>query len=145
MIYRLSILLVPFVFAAGLNLQTAKAANPVPLGIDLGPSGPVMPGGGEGEPRMAEQSRPMQMAHEGHNDVHGTGMVKAVDAAAKKITVAHQPMSKIGWPAMTMDFAVAPTVDLSAVKPDARIDFSMVQGEGGMYVIQSIAPSRGGR
>lgn len=145
MIYRLSILLLPFVFAAGLNLQAAKAANPVPLGIDLGPSGPVAPGGGEGESRTAEQGRPMQMAHEGHSDVHGTGVVKAVDAAAKKITLAHQPISKIGWPAMTMDFAVAPTVDLGALKPESRIDFSMEQGQGGMYVIQSIAPARGGR
>lgn len=89
--------------------------------------------------------RKTQMAHSGHAHVQGTGTVNSVDAAAKKINVTHAPIPKIGWPSMTMDFAVAPSVDLNAVKPGTRIKFDMEQGQGGMYVIQSIAPAGGGR
>jgi Cu(I)/Ag(I) efflux system periplasmic protein CusF len=89
--------------------------------------------------------RKTQIVHSGHVHVQGTGTVNSVDAAAKKINVTHAPIPKIGWPSMTMDFAVAPSVDLSAVKPGTRIKFDMEQGQGGMYVIQSIAPAGGGR
>lgn len=87
----------------------------------------------------------MQMAHSGHTHVQGTGTVNSVDAANRKVNVTHASIPTIGWPSMTMDFAVAPAVDLNAVKPGTRIKFDMEQGQGGMYVIQSIAPAVGGR
>ena len=136
-------LILPVALAATLQPRPAAADAAVPLGIDLGPSGPVTPRGGEGHTGSAEPNRPVEMAHNGHNDVHGTALVNAVDAAAHKINLSHQPIPQIGWPAMTMDFAVAPSVDLGSVKPGSRIDFSMEQGAGGMYVIQSIAPAGG--
>jgi Cu(I)/Ag(I) efflux system protein CusF len=89
--------------------------------------------------------RNMQMAHSGHAHAQGTGTVNSVDAGAHKVNVSHGPISTIGRPAMTMDFAVALSVDLRAVKPGTRINFTIEQGEGGMYIIQSIAPVGGGR
>jgi len=56
--------------------------------------------------------RKMQMADSGHAHAQGTGTVNAVDAAAHKVNVSHAPIPAIGFPAMTMDFAVAPSVDL---------------------------------
>jgi Cu/Ag efflux protein CusF len=89
--------------------------------------------------------RDMQMAHSGHTHARATGTVNSIDAAAHKVNVTHGPISTIGRPAMTMDFAVAPSVDLRAVRPGTRINFTIEKGEGGMYVIQSIAPVDGGR
>jgi Cu(I)/Ag(I) efflux system membrane fusion protein len=143
MLRLLLTLLFPVALAAALQPAPATAAEPVPLGVDLGRSGPVNPRGGEGHTGFAEPNRPVELAHEGHNDVHGTGEVKALDAAAHKITLSHQPIPQIGWPSMTMEFAVAPAVDLRAVKPGSHVDFSMEQGKDGMYVIQSIAPHGG--
>ena len=85
----------------------------------------------------------MQMAHSGHAHAQGTGTVNSVDADAHKLNVSHSAIPTIGWPAMTMDFAVAPSVDLRVVKPGTLIKFTIEQGEGGMYVIQSITPSGG--
>jgi Cu/Ag efflux protein CusF len=87
----------------------------------------------------------MKMAHSGHANAQGTGTVNSIDAAAHKVNVSHGPISAIGLPAMTMDFAVAPSVDLQTVKPGTRVNFTIEQGEGGMYVIQSIKPAGGGR
>jgi Cu/Ag efflux protein CusF len=102
-----------------------------------------------GHATMSGMSRPsgrnMQMAHSGHTHAQGTGTINSIDAAAHKVNVSHSPIPTIGLPAMTMDFAVAPSVDLRAVKPGTRINFGIEQGEGGMYVIQSIAPAGGGR
>lgn len=86
-----------------------------------------------------------RMAHSGHAHVQVTGTVNSVDAANRKINVSHAPIPTIGWPSMTMDFAVAPSVDLSAVQPGMPVKFDMEQGQGGMYVIQAIAPAEGGR
>ncbi len=95
--------------------------------------------------RNAAGSGSMQVAQSGQAPAQGTGTVNSVDATARKININHDPIPAIGWPAMTMDFAVAPTVDLRAVKPGARVNFQMMQGQGGMYVIQSVTPVGGGR
>jgi Cu(I)/Ag(I) efflux system periplasmic protein CusF len=86
----------------------------------------------------------MQVAHEGGSDAHATGTINSVDPAQHKINVSHQPIPAIGWPAMTMDFAVAPSVDLRAVKPGARINFTMEKGQGDMYEIKAITPAGAG-
>lgn len=139
MLRTLVMLFVPIALTLGLPAASAAPNDQAPLGIDLGASGPVNPRGGEGHTGSAEPNRPVEEAHNGHNDVHATGVVKAVDAGAHKVTIAHQPISQIGWPAMTMEFAVAPAVNLGTVKPDSHVDFSMEQGKDGMYVIQTIA------
>ena len=98
---------------------------------------------------MSGMSRPsgrsMQMVHSGHTHAQGTGTVNSIDAAAHTINVSHGSIPTIGRPAMTVDFAVAPSVDLRAVKPGTRINFTIERGEGGMYVIQSIKPAGGGK
>jgi Cu/Ag efflux protein CusF len=85
----------------------------------------------------------MVPAHSGHAQVQGTGTVNSVDAAAHKVNISHGPIPTIGWPAMRMEFPVAPSVDLSTVKPGARIRFEMEEDHDGSYVIQSIAPAGG--
>jgi Cu(I)/Ag(I) efflux system periplasmic protein CusF len=69
----------------------------------------------------------------------GTGTVTAVNAANRKITLDHGPMPEIKWPAMKMEFAVAPSVDLSKVKTGDKLRFT-VSGSGSTYTVQSIAP-----
>ena len=85
------------------------------------------------------------MAHAGHNDAHGTGTVNSVDLTQHKVNLSHNPIPEIGWPAMTMDFAVKLAVDLSAIKPGSRVNFTIEKGQGGMYEIQTITPAGGSR
>jgi Cu/Ag efflux protein CusF len=46
---------------------------------------------------------------------------------------------------MTMEFPVAPSIDLKAIKPGMRVNFMIEQQPGGMYEIRAIAPVGGGR
>jgi Cu/Ag efflux protein CusF len=83
-----------------------------------------------------------QVAQAGN--VQGSGMVNSVDPSGHKISLSHNAIPSIGWPAMTMEFAVAPSVDLGAAKPGAHVNFTMQRGGDGMYIIQSVTPTGGG-
>ena len=69
----------------------------------------------------------------------GTGTVIALNTAGKKITFDHAPMPELDWPAMKMEFPVAPSVDLSKVKKGDKVRFTLT-GSGKAYTVQSIAP-----
>jgi Cu/Ag efflux protein CusF len=82
-----------------------------------------------------------QVAQAAH--VQGTGTVNSVDPAGHKVNLNHNAIPAIGWPAMTMDFSVAHSIDLRALKPGTRVSFMMERGSDGMYVIHSITPGGG--
>jgi Cu/Ag efflux protein CusF len=133
---------------AGASLSVFAAA-PVPLGIDLGSSGsvaavlqpipPAAPYAG------AARHQGTKMAQDTNKGVRATGTVNSVDPAGHKVNITHRPIPQIGWPSMTMDFAVAPSVNLGAIRPGAQVNFTMARQPDGMYAIQSIAPTGGGR
>lgn len=58
-----------------------------------------------------------------------TGVVKAVDAAAGTITLDHQPIPGVGWPAMTMTFNADPAL-LKNIRVGERVKFAArIQGD----------------
>ena len=148
--------LLPVALIACMNSPptSAEPSAAVPLGIDLGGSGPVIASAQSELPARAihadaetasPQHSAIQMAHAGQNDAHGTGTVNSVDPTQHKINLSHQPIPEIGWPAMTMEFPVAPSIDLKGIKPGTRVNFTIEQGQGGMYEIRAITPAGAGR
>ncbi|HTI84559.1 MAG TPA: copper-binding protein [Acetobacteraceae bacterium] len=128
--------------------QSTTAAPASFAGIDLGPSSRVprtqlaMAGSGHEAVHFGARPPPeVQAVHDDPSSPRATGTVNAVDPAGRKINVSHQPIPAIGWPAMTMEFAVAPSVDLSRVKAGSRINFSIEKGQSGMYQIETIQPA----
>jgi Cu/Ag efflux protein CusF len=67
-----------------------------------------------------------------------TGVVKKVETDRGVITLRHEPIASLGWPAMTMPFAVKDKKILAAVKNDQRVEFTFEQAEGGAPVIIAI-------
>lgn len=70
------------------------------------------------------------------------GKVNSVDAHKHVINLTHGPIPALGWPAMTMDFGVAPAVDLGAVKPGDAVAFTVGKDAKGKYLIDSVKPAR---
>jgi len=68
----------------------------------------------------------------------GQGKINAIDAAGHKLNITHGPVAALKWPGMTMDFGVAPAVDLGALKPGSKIVFTLTRGADGMYLIDSV-------
>jgi Cu(I)/Ag(I) efflux system protein CusF len=136
--------------------SVADEGTAVPLGVDLGGSGSVAASPQPQAPTRtalaAERyaSHPqhvseMQMAHAGHNDAHGIGTVNSVDPAQHRVNLSHSPIPELGWPAMTMDFPVAASVDLNPIRPGTRVNFTIEQGQGGTYEIKAITSAGGSR
>lgn len=57
--------------------------------------------------------------------------VVEVDTQAGTVTLAHQPVASLGWPAMTMDFALADAALAKQIKPGSRLHIWFEErGEG---------------
>jgi Cu/Ag efflux protein CusF len=66
-----------------------------------------------------------------------TGVVKKVDPKAGTVTLAHDPVKSLKWPAMTMGFQVKDKTLLSKLAVDKKVEFEFVQ-QGKDYVITSV-------
>jgi Cu/Ag efflux protein CusF len=133
------------VLAACANPAPAISSTTRPVGIDLGPSTRMASthtaAGATAFARPAAAQNGVQLVHDGHADAHATGVVNSIDATQRRLNITHEPIPAIGWPSMTMDFPVAASVNLGAVKPGARVNFTIEKGKGDMYEIQSVSPA----
>ena len=66
------------------------------------------------------------------------GVLNAVDAAAGTVTISHEPVASLNWPAMKMDFVLANPSLVAGVKPGTAIDFEFVERGQGEWVITSL-------
>jgi len=70
------------------------------------------------------------------------GTIDAV-GPGETVTVTHEPVASLKWPAMTMDFAFANAALASSVKAGNRIEFEFVERKPGEYVITSVKAAAG--
>lgn len=71
-------------------------------------------------------------------DAHVKGVVEAVMLSKHMVKVSHDPVPQWNWPGMKMKFAVAPEVDLSALKEGQSVEMTMVRGADGKGAITEI-------
>jgi len=66
----------------------------------------------------------------------GLGVVKAIDKTAGAITLDHEAIPEVGWPAMTMGFKIAPALlDGIAVGDKVAFDLKLRDGAGEVTAI----------
>ena len=63
-----------------------------------------------------------------------------MDWAHATVTIAHDPIASLNWPAMTMDFRARDPALLQPLKPGQKVDFEIVEESAGEYVIVRIQP-----
>ncbi len=89
----------------------------------------ALAGCGEATPD-AQPSEAMTMESEAES-AKGSGTVTAVDAAAGTVTLDHEPMPEIGWPAMTMSFTADPALLAGLARGDkVAFDLTVEHGAG---------------
>ena len=66
-----------------------------------------------------------------------TGKVTKVERGRESVTIAHEAVTSMNWPAMTMAFKVKDKAMLDRLKPGAKVDFSFTQA-GRAYVITEL-------
>jgi Cu(I)/Ag(I) efflux system protein CusF len=67
----------------------------------------------------------------------GVGVVKAVDTAKGTVTLAHQPIKEMHWPAMTMSFKVTDAKLLEGISAGQHVHFTL-QGSNKNCVVTAI-------
>ncbi len=60
----------------------------------------------------------------------GTGVITEIDAKDAMLTLKHEPIPALGWPAMVMPFRVTPPSLLDGLKVGQKIDFDTNEGHG---------------
>lgn len=66
-----------------------------------------------------------------------TGVIDEVDAAKGILTISHEPIASLGWPAMTMDFVLKDKKLLGKAAKGKKVQFTFVQQHGD-YLITKI-------
>jgi Cu(I)/Ag(I) efflux system periplasmic protein CusF len=71
----------------------------------------------------------------------GVGVVQSVDAASGSLTIAHEAIEGLGWPAMTMSFKVDKPALLEGVEAGEHIEFTL-RGRDMSAVVTSIEKAK---
>lgn len=66
------------------------------------------------------------------------GEVKKVDAKAGSVTIAHEAVQTLNWPAMTMGFQVKDKSMLSNFEVGKKVEFDFEVPGSGRYVVTSV-------
>jgi RND family efflux transporter MFP subunit len=72
---------------------------------------------------------------------HGRGTVDSVDAKDGTVSLNHEAIASLKWPAMTMEFKVANASLLQGLKPGTPVTFEFVERQPGEWIVTSIAPA----
>lgn len=70
--------------------------------------------------------------------VVGHGIIKAIDLKKRQLTIQHDAIASINWPAMTMAFSISKKVDVSKLKVGMTIDFQLEKNQDSQMIITSI-------
>ena len=101
-------------------MRASVSAFALGLGLALAATGQAQAGQGADAPGATRAPRTAQ----------GVGVVTEIDAKEAMLTVKHEPIPALGWPAMTMPFKVAPPALLQGLKVGQKIAFDANEGNG---------------
>lgn len=89
---------------------------------------------------MGNTQPPQKTKPVGHT---ATGVLEE-DYGDGNVSITHDPIPSLKWPAMTMDFALANPSLVANVKPGSAIDFEIVERGAGEWVITKLQAQHGG-
>lgn len=69
----------------------------------------------------------------------GVGVIRAIDLKMGAVTIQHEPIAAVGWPAMTMAFKARTPAVMRAAKVGQKVDFG-VRVSGADAEVTSIKP-----
>ena len=67
----------------------------------------------------------------------GIGVVDAIDRAKGVVTLSHEPIASLGWPAMTMDFSVEDKKLFNKLIVGKKVQFQFVK-QRNSYVVKEV-------
>ena len=108
------------------GVDRMAAAHGAHQGMDHG-----QPALATGEPATGDQEGDLVWAE---------GIVVAIEADRRVVTLDHAPVPALGWPRMVMDFRLAASVPIESLEVDEAVSFGFVQTPEGRYEIRDVGP-----
>ena len=93
--------------------------------------------GAGAQDRMPNMPNMPRQAQAAEGESHGVGVVQSIDTAAGRVTIAHEPIKELNWPAMTMGFKVSDPALLQNVAVGKKVEF-MLKGKDMSAVITEL-------
>ncbi len=75
---------------------------------------------------------------------YALGVVQQADPAAGAVTLAHEPVATLKWPAMTMQFKVGDPVLFERLPAGGRVAFEFVAEDSGYRIVNAIPLAQAG-
>jgi Cu(I)/Ag(I) efflux system membrane fusion protein len=82
--------------------------------------------------------------HASRTRYQAAGTLDAIDAQAGSVTMTHDEIPALSWPAMTMDFKIADLRLVKGIAPGTPVRFVFEPGKPGEYIVTGIEPVAGG-
>ena len=76
---------------------------------------------------------------------HADGELVEIDAQSGNVSITHQPVASLGWPAMTMEFVPARRDLFAGIKPGQQFRFEFVERAPGEWLVTKVEPAGAGR
>jgi Cu/Ag efflux protein CusF len=102
--------------ACGRSEPTATNAAPTPS-----PEPP--PAAAAGRPASPQSDDPADAI--AADETSAVGVIDAIDVDAGTVTITHEPIRALGWPAMTMPFKVSNPALLQGIEPGEKVEFQL--------------------
>jgi Cu(I)/Ag(I) efflux system membrane fusion protein len=90
----------------------------------------------EKAPVLTPKKKPTLVGH------FAQGVLNAINSDGS-VSITHQPIQSLGWPGMTMDFALANAALVSKIPVGSAIDFEIVERKADDWVITKISLAHG--
>lgn len=117
-----------------------QGADPQKAGNQTGEPHQAIDHGDHGQEGDHGQSAPAGAPEDG-GLVWAEGRIVAIEPERRVLTLDHAPVPALGWPAMVMDFRLAPEVPLESLAVGDGIAFGFVQTPEGRYQIHAVQAS----
>ena len=83
---------------------------------------------------MSEMDMPGMAQQSPESTYEGIGIVKKTDKSKGIVTLSHEPIESLKWPAMTMDFEVRDKALFGKLIPGKKVRFEFVK-KGNRYLV----------
>lgn len=87
---------------------------------------------------QAENGEPASGDAENKQTHTATGTIESIDFENEQITIDHDRVEALGWPPMTMPFALQDAQLLEGLEKGMKVEFQFHEGTGGQFVVETI-------
>lgn len=124
----------------GLDAASVPVNEPVEFDLSRGEDGLFTIVAVRGQNGIAVAEEPPVPAPQAAPTITISGTIETVDATARTATVTHGPIVEIGMPGMTMEFAIAETLDPTSLVVSSEMSLSFARPDGMTMILTAAEP-----